>query len=160
MSDTMSAGLSPEQQQQFDADIAFVLKNAVAHHHRGELANAQALYEAVLGAKPDQVDACYNLAVLKVQCGDANGALPHFETALGIDPNNGQHWVSYVNALIEAGQISAAWTVLGMCQQRGFKGPAVDGLIQRLALSAEGNAATVFTAAANAASAAPARAQA
>lgn len=66
MSDTMSAGLSPEQQQQFDADIAFVLKNAVAHHHRGELADAQALYEAILGAKPDQVDACYNLAVLKV----------------------------------------------------------------------------------------------
>ncbi|GAB7536244.1 O-linked N-acetylglucosamine transferase, SPINDLY family protein [Burkholderia sp. 3C] len=157
MSDTMSAGLSPEQQQQFDADIAFVLKNAIAHHHRGELADAQALYEAILGAKPDQVDANYNLAVLKVQSGDAHGALPHFEAALGIDPNNGQHWVSYVNALIEAGQVSAAWTALGMCQQRGFKGPAVDGLIQRLALSAEGKAATVFTAAANAASAAPAR---
>lgn len=52
-----------------------------------------------------------------------------------------------MNALIEAGQISATWTALGMCPQRGFKGPAVDGLIQRLSLSAEGNAVSAAPAA-------------
>ncbi|WP_255213637.1 tetratricopeptide repeat protein, partial [Burkholderia pseudomallei] len=136
---TTSDTLTPEQQ--FEEDIALVLKNAIELHHQGDFENARALYEAIVDAKPDHADAQYDLGVLKVQIGRAADALPHFEIALGGAPNNGQYWVSYVNALIDAGQIAAAWTALGLCQQRGVRGPAVDGLILRLAHSEEGKPA-------------------
>ncbi|AIP04749.1 tetratricopeptide repeat protein [Burkholderia pseudomallei] len=155
---TTSDTLTPEQQ--FEEDIALVLKNAIELHHQGDFENARALYEAIVDAKPDHADAQYDLGVLKVQIGRAADALPHFEIALGGAPNNGQYWVSYVNALIDAGQIAAAWTALGLCQQRGVRGPAVDGLILRLAHSEEGKPAYIGTAAAAPEAAAPADAAA
>ncbi len=157
MSDTTtSASLTPEQQ--FDADIAFVLQNAIACHHKGEHADARALYEAVLEARPQHPDARYNLAVLKVQTGVPEQALPDFEIVLGLAPNNGQYWVGYVNALLESGQVSVAWTALGICQQRGVKGPAIDGLITRLSLSQEGAAPAAMPTAAVGVAPAPAAA--
>ncbi|MBI0326703.1 O-linked N-acetylglucosamine transferase family protein [Burkholderia plantarii] len=148
MSDsTPTAGPAPDPQQ-FDADIALVMQSAIASHHKGEFADAQALYEMILSVKPHYSDALYNLAVLLVQTGKPEAALPHFEAALGIDPNNGQFWVAYINAQIEAGRVAAAWAMIGMCQQRGIRGPAIDGLIQRLSMSTEGQAAAVGTAAA------------
>ncbi|AJK44697.1 tetratricopeptide repeat protein [Burkholderia plantarii] len=148
MSDSMpTAGPVPDPQQ-LDADIALVMQSALACHHKGELADAQAMYEVIATARPNYVDARYNLAVLHVQTGNPEAALPHFEAALGIDPNNGQFWVAYINAQIEAGRVAAAWAMIGMCQQRGIHGPALDGLIQRLSISAEGRAAAAVTAAA------------
>lgn len=140
---TPSASQMPDQQ--FDADIALVLDSAIASHHRGEFAEARTLYELILSAHPQHADALYNLAVLKVQTGEPAAALPHFEAVLGISPRNGQYWVGYINAQIEAGRIAAAWTMLGMCQKFGVKGPAVDGLVNRLSLSTEGKAAVVGT---------------
>ncbi|WP_047836233.1 tetratricopeptide repeat protein [Burkholderia gladioli] len=150
MSDSMpSASHAPDSQ--FDADIALVMQSATECQHKGEFADAQAMYEVILSARPNHADALYNLAVLKVETGNPEAALPHFETALGVDPNNGRFWVAYINAQIEAGRAAAAWAMIGLCQQRGIHGPAVDGLIQRLSLSTEGHAAAAATAAAGAA---------
>ncbi|QJW78964.1 tetratricopeptide repeat protein [Burkholderia glumae] len=148
MSDPMPSTRSAPDDPQFDADIALVMQSAIACHHNGEFADAKAMYEVVIAARPNHADARYNLAVLNVQTGNPEAALPHFEVALGVDPNNGQFWVAYINAQIEAGRAAAAWAMIGMCQQRGIRGPALDGLIQRLSISEEGRAATVGTAAA------------
>ncbi|WP_425435542.1 tetratricopeptide repeat protein [Paraburkholderia ribeironis] len=123
--------LTPEQQ--LEQDIALVLQTALAHHHKEEFDDAEALYKAILDAKPGHGDVQYNLGVLYVQRSRPAEALPHLETALGGAPNNGQYWVAYINALIDADQIQAAWLALEMGQQRGLKGPAVDGLITRMA---------------------------
>ncbi|HYS62605.1 MAG TPA: tetratricopeptide repeat protein, partial [Paraburkholderia sp.] len=123
--------LSPEQQ--FEQDIALVLQVALEHHHKGELDDAQALYQAILEAKPDHTDVQYNLGVLYVQREQPAGALPYLEAALGSQPANGQFWVAYINALIDADQIPAAWLALEMGQQQGLKGAAVNGLITRMA---------------------------
>nr|WKF57735.1 hypothetical protein HUO10_002228 [Paraburkholderia busanensis] len=123
--------LTPEQQ--FEQDILLVLQTALDHHHKGELDDAQALYQAILDAKPNHVDVQYNLGVLFVQRKEPAAALPYLEAVLGADPNNGQYWVAYINALIDAEQIPAAWLALEMGQQRGLNGPAVNGLITRMA---------------------------
>lgn len=138
---------SPAPDPQFDADLALVMESAIACHHKSQFADAQAMYEVIIAARPDYADARYNLAVLHVQTGNPEAALPHFEAAIGVDPNNGQFWVAYINAQVEAGRVAAAWAMIGMCQQRGIRGPAVDGLIQRLSRSTEGNAAAAGTAA-------------
>nr|WP_082902648.1 tetratricopeptide repeat protein [Paraburkholderia ginsengiterrae] len=128
--------LTPEQQ--FEQDIALVLQTALDHHHKGELDDAEALYKAILDAKPGHTDVQYNLGVLYTQNGRPADALPHFETALGAAPNNGQFWVAYISALIDAGQMQAAWLALEMGQQRGLKGPAVNGLITRMSYGGAG----------------------
>lgn len=125
------ASLTPEQQ--FAHDIALVMQIAIEHHHKGEFSEAQSLYEAILSAKADHADANYNLAVLKVQTDHANDAIAHFEVAIGSNPHNGQYWVSYINALVESGQTSAAWVAVELAQQRGVTGPALNGLIAQMA---------------------------
>ncbi|MEN2473863.1 tetratricopeptide repeat protein [Burkholderia sp. GS2Y] len=123
--------LSPEQQ--FEHDIALVMQNAIGRHHAGAFDEAKALYEAVLGAVPEHVEANYNLAVLLVDAGRPADAIPLFEIALGADPGNGPCWGGYINALYRAGQLPAAWIAVEMAQQRGVHGPALDGLIAQMA---------------------------
>lgn len=126
-----SQPLSPEQQ--LAQDIALVLRGAIEQYHKGEIGEAQALFEAILEAMPTHPDANYNLGVVKVQTGHPTEALPHFEVALGSNPANGHYWVSYINALFESGQTAAAWTAVELAQQRGVQGPALDALIHQLA---------------------------
>lgn len=133
MSSSDSPVAVPTPEQQFESDIAFVLQSAIERHHAGALDDAKALYEAILGALPEHGDANYNLAVLKVDSGDPGSAIPHFETALGTTPGNGNYWVGYINALHRSGQTAAAWIAIEMAQQRGVHGPALDGLIAQMA---------------------------
>ncbi|AOJ08436.1 tetratricopeptide repeat protein [Burkholderia mayonis] len=123
--------LTPEQQ--FEQDIALIMQSALERHHKGEHDDAQALYETIIGAKADHADANYNLAVLKVQTGRPQEAVPHFEIALGANPNSGQYWVSYINALYVSGLTPAAWVAVELAQQRGVRGLALDGLIAQMA---------------------------
>ncbi|MDE1181275.1 tetratricopeptide repeat protein [Paraburkholderia sp.] len=119
-------------EQQFEQDIATVLQTALEQHHAGEFDDAEALYRAILEAKANHGDVNYNLGVLLVQTHRHADAIPLFENALGVNPNNGQFWLAYVDALGWTGQTEAAWLALEMGQQRGLKGPAVNGMIERL----------------------------
>jgi predicted O-linked N-acetylglucosamine transferase (SPINDLY family) len=123
--------LTPEQQ--LEQDIALVLQTALDHHHKGEFDDAEALYRAILDAEPQHADALYDLGVLLGQTGRPENAVPVFELALGQQPHNGQYWAAYISALIDAGESAAAWLALEMGQKQGLKGPAVDGLIVRMA---------------------------
>jgi tetratricopeptide (TPR) repeat protein len=123
--------LTPEQQ--LEQDIALVLQTALDHHHKTEFDDAEALYRAILDAQPKHADVMYNLGVLLGQTDRTAEALPLFEQCLGLHPHNGQYWTAYVSALIDAGEAAAAWLALEMGQKQGLKGPAVDGLIVRLA---------------------------
>ncbi|MDN7456001.1 tetratricopeptide repeat protein [Burkholderia cenocepacia] len=126
-----TAALTPEQQ--LAQDIALVMENALERQRSGAFDDARALYEAILDAVPAHADAHYNLAVLMVDTGQAADAVPHFEAAIGANPDNGYYWVSYIHALHRTGQTAAAWIAVEIAQQRGVHGPALDGLIAQLA---------------------------
>ncbi|WP_027799247.1 tetratricopeptide repeat protein [Paraburkholderia dilworthii] len=123
--------LTPEQQ--LELDMALVLQTALEHHHKGEFDDAQALYRVILDATPNRADVMYNLGVLLGQTKRVADALPLFEQCLGLQPHNGQYWAAYISALIDAGETAAAWLALEMGQKQGLSGPAVDGLIVRMA---------------------------
>jgi predicted O-linked N-acetylglucosamine transferase (SPINDLY family) len=123
--------LTPEQQ--LEQDIALVLQTALQHHHQAEFNDAETLYRTILEAKPHHADVLYNLGVLLGQTSRTADAVPLFERILGLQPHNGQYWAAYISALIDSGEIAAAWLALEMGQQQGLKGPAVDGLIVRMA---------------------------
>ena len=112
------------------------LQQAIAHHQSGQLQDAERLYRAILQAQPNHPDANHNLGVLAVQVKQPATGLPHFKAALEANLNQGQYWLSYIDALMQTGQIEAARQLLDQGKQRGLQGQAVDSLIGRLAQSA------------------------
>ena len=109
-----------------------VLQQAIAHHQAGRLQEAERLYRGILQSQPGHPDANHNLGVLAVQVKQPVGALPHFKAALEANPSQGQYWLSYIDALMQTGQIDAARQVLAQGRQRGLSGEAVEALVVRL----------------------------
>ncbi|WOD17916.1 O-linked N-acetylglucosamine transferase family protein [Paraburkholderia kirstenboschensis] len=109
------------------------MQAAIAEHQNGALDSAEMLYRTILEARPHYGDANYNLGLVAVQRGQFEAALPHLEAAVGGNPDQGQYWASYIDALRRAGQTSAGWLMLEVAQQRGLRGSAVDALVHLLA---------------------------
>lgn len=106
-----------------------MLFQAATHHQAGRLAQADALYRAVLRTHPDNRDAHHNLGVLAMQRGlGVNQALPHFKVAWEVDPSHAQHGLSYLRALVLAGDIEQARRVHADGTGRGLAWPSVETL--------------------------------
>ena len=56
-------------------------------------------------ANPKHPDANHNMGVLAVGLGKVETALPFFKTAIGVNPDAAQYWLSYINALDPTGAI-------------------------------------------------------
>jgi tetratricopeptide (TPR) repeat protein len=73
---------APQKKSAAQADIAALLRRAAAHHRRGELDQAEALYREVLAARPDHFDALHLCGVLMQQRGRSTQALDLIAAAL------------------------------------------------------------------------------
>ena len=102
------------------------LQQAVEAHKVGSLQNAEALYRAILQAQPKHPDANHNLGVLAVSVNKPEAALQLFKTALEVNPNQGQFWISYIDALIKAKQFETAKNVLDQGKKLGLAGEKID----------------------------------
>ena len=109
-----------------------VLQQAIAHHQAGQLQEAEGLYRAILGTQGHHADANHNLGILALQMNQAVAALPHFKIAVEANPVQDQYWLSYLDALIQAGSHDVARQLIGACQQRGLAGDALEALVMRL----------------------------
>lgn len=121
---------SPQQPVSLTLDQA--LQQGITHHQAGQLQDAERLYRVILQAQLDHPDANHNLGVLAVQVNQPAAGLPHFKAALEANPNQGQYWLSYIEALIQTGQKDAARQVLELGRQRGLLGEALESLEIRL----------------------------
>lgn len=88
------------------ADLA--LQQAVALHQAGRLAEAEALYHAVLATRPVEVNALHLLGVLRQQQGRADEALVLLGQALGLAPRSAIIHGNYGNALKDLGRFGEA----------------------------------------------------
>lgn len=113
------------------------LQQAVAHHQAGQFQDAENLYRAILQTQPNHPEANHNMGVLAVQMKQPASGLRHFMAALEADPARGQYWLSYADALLQAGQPEAAREVLAIARQQGLQGNEVDALAVRLAGSVQ-----------------------
>ncbi|MDD2914283.1 MAG: tetratricopeptide repeat protein [Gallionella sp.] len=128
-------------------DVA--LQQAIAHHHAGRLQEAEQFYRAILQAQPNHPDANHNLGVLAVQVKQPAAALPHLKAALELNPNQGQYWLSYIDALIQTGQTDSATQMLSQSRQRGLNGVAFEALAARLSFKGQTQSAAVHQLASN-----------
>ncbi|MGF6924159.1 tetratricopeptide repeat protein [Paraburkholderia sp. 40] len=131
-----------ELEQQLERDIAVVMQAAFEHHRRQEFDQAASHYTAILEAIRDHASANHHLGLLLVQTGRPAEAWPHFEAALGREPDNGAYWVGYINALIESGQNEAARAACDAAQQLGVRKPAFATLLARMPSSDTRRAST------------------
>ncbi|WP_144111432.1 tetratricopeptide repeat protein [Paraburkholderia sp. BCC1886] len=122
--------LTPEEQ--FEQDIQTVLASAIAEHQNGFLDEAEKLYRIILDASPQHVDAHYNLGALSILRRRPEAAISHFEIAVGARPNDAQYWLSYIDALCQAGETEAAQLMVEAARQRELAGSLIDKLVERL----------------------------
>lgn len=108
------------------------LEEAAAHHRAGRLNDAEALYRAILQAQPAHPDANHNLGVVEMQRQNFAAALPWLKAALAANPGYGQYWLTYIEALLLAGDVLAAGQVLAEGRPRGLQGAEVDALAARI----------------------------
>ncbi len=114
------------------ADVTSLLIQAVDFHQKGQVVEAEIGYRQVLETDPHQPDAHHNLGILLSRTGKAEEALGHTRRAMESRPDQGQYWLTHIEALILAGfnQESQQWLTQG--RSRGLAGSGVDELEGRL----------------------------
>jgi len=125
----MTANKTPSTDSQA---VGQALQQAITLHQAGNLQEAELLYRTILKARPDHPDANHNLGVLAVQVQQPSAGLPHFKAALEANPDQGQYWLSYIDALIQTGQTDVARQVLEEGRQHGLQGESVETVAGRL----------------------------
>ncbi|MFO1083926.1 MAG: radical SAM protein [Reyranellaceae bacterium] len=108
------------------------LQQAVEAHKAGKLQDAERLYRAILQAQPRHPDANHNLGVLIGGNGQSDKAQAFLKIALDSNPQQAQHWLSYIDALIKDDKADHARRVLEQGRQLGLAGATVDRLAQSL----------------------------
>jgi predicted O-linked N-acetylglucosamine transferase (SPINDLY family) len=114
---------------QLHLKAALAMRDGLAADARGEYGVAGSFYQTVLATYPDHPDANHRLGVIAIRLCQPEASLAHLEKALGANPNNLQYWAHYIDGLLQADKLKAAWVALEMAQQRGLAGPAIDRLI-------------------------------
>lgn len=86
------------------------LKNAAKLHGDGDLAGARVLYEEVLKAQPENVDAHHLLGLLDLYCGNHQSAEASIRRAIELDPRNAS-FLEHLGLVLEyQGNLSEAIT--------------------------------------------------
>lgn len=114
------------------ADIKNILERAVAHHQAGRFDEADKLYRSILLVQPGHPEANHNVGSIALLNKQPDIAQLHFVRAIEADPARGQYWLSYIDALFQAGQIETAREVMIMARKGGLHGNDVDELDVKL----------------------------
>ena len=108
------------------------LQKGIEAHKAGKVQEADAYYTSILKANPKHPDANHNMGVLAVGVGKVEEALPFLKTALEVNPNITQFWLSYIDALIKLDQMDQAKAALEKARQAGAQGKSLDQIEQRI----------------------------
>ena len=106
------------------------LQKGIEAHKAGQVQDADRYYTAILKANPKHPDANHNLGVLSVYFGKVEEALPFFKTALEVNSNIAQYWLSYIDALIKLDRLAYAKEVFEQAKSTGAKGDAFEQIEQ------------------------------
>ena len=108
------------------------IEKAIEAHKSGQLHEADKLYTAILKVESKHPDINHNMGVLAVAFGKVEEALPFFKTALEVNSNKAQFWLSYINTLIKLDRLLESKTLLNQAKAKGITGEGFDKLEQSL----------------------------
>jgi tetratricopeptide (TPR) repeat protein len=107
-------------------------ERGLAAHRDGKLGDAEKFYRAILEAQPRHAEANHNLGVLALSSGRSLDALPMLKKALDANPSIDQFWLTYIGALIDAGQLDQAKHVLKNARRGSVSPERLELLDERL----------------------------
>ncbi|SDA81058.1 MULTISPECIES: tetratricopeptide repeat protein [unclassified Janthinobacterium] len=107
------------------------LQRAIEHHQAGRYAEAEALYLSIVQAQPYHAVANHNVGLLAGQLGFHEAALPYLRTALSVNPDEGQFWLSYATGLLSAQQAEHGLEIIESAIQRGLDNMESQALLAR-----------------------------
>ena len=110
------------------------LQKGIEAHKAGKAQEADRYYTAILKAQPKHPDANHNMGVLAVGVGQVLEALPFFKTALEVNPNIAQFWLSYIDALIKLDRMDEARAAFDQAKSHGVQGDGFNKIEKRLGL--------------------------
>src|ERR1700749_3206404 len=108
------------------------VRKGLAHLEAGRIDTAERLFRSVLQSEPGNAEANHALGTLAVRQGKPKSALAFLTAALQADPQRGQHWLSFAEALLMAGQAGDARAILEHAVARGFSSPELAALKPRI----------------------------
>ena len=98
--------------------IALTLRVALEHHDRGQLQEAAALYQEVLGMDAAHADALFLLGLIQVKLGNQHVAVQLLRAAAHARPDAAHMHRALAEALLRAGRMAAAlhcyWRILAI----------------------------------------------
>ena len=108
------------------------MQQAIANHKQGKLKEAKAVYKEVLKVVPSHPDANHNLGALLVALHQSNHALNFLQTALQLNEQVEQFWLSYIDALINLDDLYEANSAISKAKNFGFSGVKFEILEERI----------------------------
>ena len=114
-----------------EQNIEQALQQGVAAHNAGNLQEAERAYQAILQSEPKHPDANHNLGLIAISVNQIEAALPLFKTALSVNPNIEQFWLSYIDALVKAKLFKDAKQAIKKAKKKGFDSKKLQALLSR-----------------------------
>jgi tetratricopeptide (TPR) repeat protein len=111
--------------------IEQALQQGLAAHNAGNLQEAERAYQAILQSQPKHPDANHNLGLIAISVNQIEAALPLFKTALNVNPNIEQFWVSYIDALVKAKHLKDAKQAIKKAKKKGFDATKLQALFSQ-----------------------------
>ena len=120
--------------QQMELTLDQALQKGIEAHKAGKAQEADQYYTGILKANPKHPDANHNMGVLAVGVGKVLEALPFFKTALEVNPNIAQFWLSYIDALIKLDRMDEARAAFDQAKSHGVRKDGLDKIEEMLGL--------------------------
>ena len=120
-----------------ELSIEQALQQGVAAHNAGNLQEAERAYQAILQSQPKHPDANHNLGLIAISVNQIEAALPLFKTALNVNPNIEQFWISYIDALVKANHLKDAKQAIKKAKKKGFDATKLQALFSQSKVNSE-----------------------
>ena len=115
-----------------ELELDEILQKGIEAYGAGQVPEAERLFDQILRSQPDHPDANHKMGKLAFGEDRVEEALAYFKIALIADPNEGEYWLNYIDALLELNKLDDAKAVFDQARHRGASGEAFDLIGKRL----------------------------
>ena len=115
-----------------ELELDEILQKGIEAYGAGQVPEAERLFDQILRSQPDHPDANHKMGKLAFGEDRVEEALAYFKIALIADPNEGEYWLNYIDALLELNMLDDAKAVFDQARHKGAKGEAFDLIGKRL----------------------------
>ena len=115
-----------------ELELDEILQKGIEAYGAGQVPEAERLFDQILRSQPNHPDANHKMGKLAFGEDRVEEALAYFKIALIADPNEGEYWLNYIDALLELNKLDDAKAVFDQARHKGAKGEAFDLIGKRL----------------------------